>query len=104
MLAKIAILSAPLFLWAFLYAIARYSSINMRPLIRWLRIGRWVFWIVAVVLWLAASGRIASSYWTAFFTSSIGLSFPERWLTGRFAPEVIAETTPPDGWWPSKPN
>jgi hypothetical protein len=106
MLVLCTILAAPFFLWLFLYAISRYWSLNLRPLIVWIRIARWTLWGIAAGLVLLALVKDGSTrYGAGFFACSIGLSFPERWLKAHFAPELVEnELHSAAEWWPRKPE
>jgi hypothetical protein len=95
-------LALPFIVWLALYIAARWWSINLRPVLPWLNILRWVGWGLGVALSLIYLGLDRfPAYGGAMITFSIGLSFPQGWVKRRFAPELI-EPNSPDGYWPSK--
>ena len=78
---------APFVIWLALYAAAR-RSFRLRPLVPWMRTLRWIAYGSGVALGLAhfTSAHFSHdfTYAAAVLTFSIGLSFPESWLKGRF--------------------
>ena len=51
------LIGAPLILWAMLYLIARYSALNMRLVVPWIRTLRWLTWLTTMCcfLWLCTA-------------------------------------------------
>jgi hypothetical protein len=94
---------APFIIWLALWIAAR-RSINLRPLIPWLRVLRWLGWGAGLMFgfaWLATDRFVWITYECALIGFSAGLGIPEGWVKRRFAPELL-EHGPPDEWWPSK--
>jgi hypothetical protein len=94
---------APFIIWLALFVAAR-RSINLRPVLPWLRILRYLAWGVGItlgVVWLATGRFIWVGYEGAIIGFSAGLAIPEGWVKRRFAPDLL-EHGPPDEWWPSQ--
>jgi hypothetical protein len=91
----------PHIIWLALYIAARRRPIEARPILRWLRILRWVGWGLGIALFTLSLARdhFPFIYGLAMTAFSTGLSFPESWLKRRFAPDLIG---PAGDWWPSK--
>src|SRR6266542_4308585 len=76
----------PHIIWLALYGASRRWPIHPRPVLKWLRILRWVGWGIAIPLGLLALARNQFPiYGLAMSTFSAGLSFPESWLKRRIA-------------------
>jgi len=81
---------SPHILWLSLYVASRRWPIDTRPILRWLKILRWVSWGFAGSLFLVALARNHFPiYGLAMSVFSTGLSFPESWLKRRFASDLI---------------
>ncbi len=86
---------SPLIIWLALYGASRRWPIDPRPVLKWLRILRWVGWGVAILLGLLALARDQfPSYGLGMSTFSIGLSLPESWLKRRFASDLSSDSSP----------
>jgi hypothetical protein len=80
----------PHIIWLALYGASRRWPIDPRPVLKWLRILRWVGWGIAIPLGLLGLARNQFPiYGLAMSTFSIGLSFPESWLKRRFASDLF---------------
>ena len=94
------LVTAPMILWVALYLGSR-QSINLRALLPWIRVLRWLGWGLGILFFLAALTRNRfPTYGCAMSAFSAGLSLPESWVKRRFAPDLIAPN--PDEWWPNK--
>lgn len=81
---------SPHIIWLALYGASRRWPIDPRPVLKWLRILRWVGWGIAIPLGLLALARNHFPiYGLAMSTFSTGLSFPESWLKRRFASDLF---------------
>jgi hypothetical protein len=91
----------PLIIWLALYLASRRWPIDARPILRWLKILRWVGWGFGMALCTLTLARehFPIIYGLAMTTFSTGLSIPQGWLKRRFAPDLIE---PSSDWWPSK--
>ncbi len=100
----VAIIASPFVLWFALYATARWTSYSLRPTLRWIRLVRWASWFAGLVAFIIPMfyDRFASIYGTPAILFSLGLRFPEKWVTRRFAPELLEAANPAGGWWSSK--
>jgi uncharacterized membrane protein len=79
-------LGPPFILWAALYLIARYSAVNMRRLVPWIRaLRRLTSWTTLALLLLVAAG-----FPLIYACSSLGFSgvviLIDCWAFERFAP------------------
>jgi hypothetical protein len=80
----------PHVIWLTLYGASRRRPIDARPVLRWLKILRWVGWGFGVALGLLALARgHFPIYGLAMSTFSTGLSFPESWLKRRSTPDLL---------------
>jgi hypothetical protein len=97
----LALSASPLIVWLALYMTSRWWSVNLRPVLPWLRALRWVAWGLAIALLInhLAHDHFPISYAIAMGSVQLGLSFPESWVKRRFAPDLVES---PDGYWPSK--
>jgi len=79
----------PLVIWLALYLSTRWSSVNPRTVLPWLRILRWIGWGLAVAVGILelAKGRFPV-YGIVMAGCSAGLALPENWVK-RFVPEPI---------------
>jgi hypothetical protein len=86
-----ALIASPIIIWLALYWVARWSSIGLRPVLPWLRILRWVGWLLAIALYIThfARDRFPWVYGAAVSAFSVGLALPESWVKRRFAPDLI---------------
>jgi hypothetical protein len=79
----------PHIIWLSLYVASKQWPIDARPILRWLKILRWVSWGLAGTLGLLAVARNHFPiYGLAMSTFSTGLSFPGSWLKRRFAGDL----------------
>ena len=78
---------APFAIWLSFYYLAKFSSIDLHRALPWLRVLRWVTWILATPFMFAAivnhSYHHFFVYGCGLFSFSAGLSFPETWLKNR---------------------
>jgi general stress protein CsbA len=78
---------APLALWLSFFYLAKFSSIDLRRALPWLRVLRWVAWILATPFMFAAivndSYHHFFVYGCGLFSFSAGLSFSQNWLKKR---------------------
>jgi len=76
-------------IWLSLHVASRRWPIDARPILRWLKILRWVSWGLAgtLCLWAVARNHFPI-YGLAMSVFSTGLSFPESWLKRRFAADL----------------
>ncbi|MGA7908630.1 MAG: hypothetical protein WCA16_14565 [Candidatus Sulfotelmatobacter sp.] len=94
----------PFIVWGMLAAARSLRNANLRPVLRWLRVARWVAWIcgmplvtIAVLsdnyrwLWLIGMGLVSLSG---------GLVIPEGWVKRRYAPESVPKESDEE-WWPT---
>jgi hypothetical protein len=97
----LALSASPLIVWLALYVTSRLWSVNLRPILPWLRTLRWVAWGLAIVLLLfyLAHDRFPVVYAIAMGSAQLGLALPESWVKHRFAPDLVES---PDGYWPRK--
>jgi hypothetical protein len=83
----VALVVAPFVFWLSYYGLARFSSMDLRKAVPWLRALRWVTWIPAMVLMFAAvvndGFHYLFSYGCGLFSFFAGLSFSESWLKKR---------------------
>jgi len=95
---------APYILWLVLYLIARYSAINMRRIVLWVGVLRWVTLFATLVLFLMCFGlmRLPLIYYFLSLGFSSGMIPIHRWVIKRFAPERVFGAG--SGFWPSKPE
>jgi hypothetical protein len=76
-------------IWLSLYVASKQWPIDARPILRRLKILRWVSWGLAGTLGLLAVARNHFPiYGLAMSTFSTGLSFPGSWLKRRFAGDL----------------
>ena len=79
---------APLILWLFLCVVAKTSSRELRGILPWIRVLRWVGWSLALVLFLLAlvtdDFQHFLVYAIAIGAFSTGLALPEGWLKRNF--------------------
>ena len=94
---------APLVVWLALLTFARQWPVALRPIVPWMRLLRWVCWILGLALVVAylVFDLLPLAYGIAFLTFSLGLSIPENWAKRRLAAEIV-ESDPLDGSWPRK--
>src|SRR5208282_5627555 len=94
-------MASPLIVWLPLYAVARWWSIGLRPVLPWLKIRLWVAWGFVIALYLThlARDRFPWVYGVAMFMFSAIPSLREGWVKRRFAPDLI-EPSSPDARWP----
>jgi hypothetical protein len=92
----IALVAAPLVFWLFFYCLARFSSVDLRNAMPWLKALRWVTWILSMALAGAAVVvdpihlHYLAPYGFALFSFSAGLSIPQGWLKKRLGLESDA--------------
>jgi hypothetical protein len=99
------LLLSPFILWFALHSAARRFSLDLRPILPWLRRLQWVAWGITVALFLALAftdNNHIVMYACLFSSFSQTLSFAERRLRKRFAPELVTNDDSAEGWWPSK--
>jgi len=91
----------PFLVWLALYVAARWWAVNLRPVLPWLNILRYVGWGFGVALLTLSLARdhFPMFYGLAMTIFSLGLSFPQSWVKRRFAPDLVE---PSGDWWPSK--
>lgn len=89
------LIALPFIVWLALYVAARWWSINLRPVLPWLNILRWVGWGFAITLLTLSLARdhFPMVYGQAMALFSLGLSFPQSWVKRRFAPDLIESRT-----------
>ena len=79
----------PFVIWAGACVAVKQEISKPDSLLRALRVGRWIAWLGAILLWLSF---IKQPHWWVYAgcatTFSIGLSFPEQWLKKHFHAEV----------------
>jgi hypothetical protein len=97
----LAVGASPLIVWLALYAAVRWWSIDLRPVLPWLRTLRWLGWGLAIALLVThlAHDHFSVAYGLAMSSFQLGLALPESWVKRRFAPDLIES---PDGYWPIK--
>jgi hypothetical protein len=98
-------MAAPFVIWFALHVIARRFSVDLHPVLPWLRRLQWAAWGTAVALFIAA--MVANNdgifpYACAATSISPALSIAEKALTRRFAPDQIERDDPAEEWWPTK--
>jgi hypothetical protein len=85
------LITLPFIVWLALYVAAHWCSINLRPVLPWLNILRWVGWGFAFALLTLSLARdhFSMVYRQAMSSFSLGLAFPQSWVKRRFAPDLI---------------
>lgn len=75
----------PLATWASVYIAMTQNIFELRSMLRVLKLWRWLSWISAMLLWIAAFAplKVPWPYGTMVLTFSIGLAIPENWLKKR---------------------
>ncbi|MFZ3277612.1 MAG: hypothetical protein WB249_02615 [Candidatus Sulfotelmatobacter sp.] len=79
-------IGAPLILWAMLYLIARYSALNMRLVVPWIRTLRWLTWLTTMVLLFMGFVLPYFPYGFLSLCVSLGVMLIDTWAIKRFAP------------------
>ena len=83
----VALVVAPFVFWLFFYGLARFTSMDLRRAVPWLKALRLVTWIPAFALIFVAvandSFHYLFSYGFGLFSFSVGLSFSQTWLMKR---------------------
>jgi hypothetical protein len=82
---------SPFVLWLVLYLVARHCAINMRRVVPWIRVLRWLTWATTALLLLMGLvlARFPSSYGFLSLGCSSGVMLVDIWATTRFpAPET----------------
>jgi hypothetical protein len=97
-------IGSPYILWLALYLIARYSAINMRRVVPWIRALRWFTWFTTGAMFLMhfLSVRFPAIYAFLSLGFSSGVMLVDTWAIRRFAPERISAAEA--GYWPSEAN
>jgi hypothetical protein len=98
------ILAAPLLVWATLHMLARRFSVDLHPVLPWLKRLQWVAWgttVGLILVALAPGNNHLFPFACACSSLSPGLSIAERRLKRQFAPDLISTEDSADGWWPS---
>jgi hypothetical protein len=97
-------IGSPFILWYVLYLVTRYSAINMRRVVPWIRFLRWITWLTTGALFLMNLGlaRFPSHYAFLSLGFSSGVGLIDSWAIKRFAPEKMSAAA--EGYWPSKPE
>ncbi len=108
-IAFVGILIAPLVVWIVLRVLARQFSVDLHPVLPWLRRMQWVGWVTTLVLVLflvlgATHNNNILPFACACGAVGPGLSLAEGNLKRRFAPDLITTPETDEGWWPSKRN
>jgi hypothetical protein len=95
-------IGSPYILWLALYLIARYSAVNMRRVVPWVRALRWFSWFTTGAMFLVhlLSTRFPAIYGFLSLGFSSGIIFVDTWATRRFAPERISAAEA--RYWPSE--
>jgi hypothetical protein len=90
-----ACLGAPFMLWLALYVVARYSAINMRRTVPWVRAIRWATWLTTLVLFLVhfVWSHFPAMYAFLSLSFSSGVILVDSWAIRRFAPERVPAGT-----------
>jgi hypothetical protein len=72
------LIALPFFVWLALYAAARWWTIDLRPVLPWLNLLRWIGWASAIVLLTLSLARdhFPMVYGQAMTSFSLGLLFP----------------------------
>ena len=85
----------PFIVWLALYVAARWWSFDLRPVLPWLNMLRWVGWGLAIALLILSLARdhFPMVYGQAMTSFSLGLAFPQSWVKRRFAPDLIESRT-----------
>jgi hypothetical protein len=102
LVAVIAISLIPFAIWGALALARGVYGANLRPLLRWLRLLRWMVWIIGFPFVVAAV-LSDKHHWLlpigiSLVTFSGGLSFPQGWIKRHYAPKSPDSE---DGWWPT---
>jgi hypothetical protein len=79
-------IGSPFILWAMLYLIARYSAVNMRRVVPWVRTLRWLTWFTTATL--LTMGVVLPHFPYGFLSLgfSSGVMLIDIWVIKRFAP------------------
>lgn len=77
---------APHILWLVLYLTARYSAVNMRRLVPWIRALRWLMWSTTAVLLTVGLvlPHFPQSYGFLSLVVSSGVMAIDLWARSRF--------------------
>jgi hypothetical protein len=83
---------SPYILFLVLSLIARYSAINMRQIVPWIRALRWLTWFTTAALFLMhfVLARFPSTYAFLALAFSSGVILIDIWASARFVPERIS--------------
>ena len=83
----VTLIIAPFAFWLSFYYLAKFSSIDLRRALPWLKALRWVTWILATPFMFAAIVNDSYHYFFVYgcglFSFSAGLSFSQGWLKKR---------------------
>lgn len=93
----LAIAVSPFATWGLLVIIGRGWKTNLRGTLPWLRVLRWVTWVVALLVFFIA--LTDERLWLGGFASAVvcassGLGFVEQWVKQRYAPELLPSNSP----------
>ena|SRR5215469_12019273 len=80
-------LAVPLVIWLTLYLSARWLSLNPNKVLVWLKVVRWIGWVLGFAAVLLELGVMAHGRYPVYGLSmmgcSAGLALPENWVKHR---------------------